>query len=109
MSGDAGDLAEAIAALRADLEEAISEGTGKNVQFALGDIELTLQLVATKHAGGKVGWSVLGVDAGVENERTHTVKLSLTPVHRAPDGTYTTVFAITDQSVAIPGVGITRP
>lgn len=76
MSAEAGDLAGAIASLRADLESAIREGQGHDVQFGLGDVELTLQLVATKHGGGKVGWSVLGVDAGVQNERTHTVKLT---------------------------------
>ena len=64
MTQETGDLAEAIAALRADLEAALAEGQGKDVQFVLGDVELTLQLVADKHAGGKIGWSVLGVDAG---------------------------------------------
>lgn len=108
MSGDAGDLAEAIAALRADLETAISEGHGKNVQFGLGEIELTLQLVATKHGGGKVGWSILGVDAGAGNERTHTIKLTLKPLQRAADGTYTADFAVASQATAVPGVGTTR-
>lgn len=108
MSRDAGDLAEAIAALRADLESAICEGRGKDVQFGLGEIELTLQLVATKRGGGKIGWSVLGVDAGAENERTHVVKLTLNPLRRAANGTYTADFAITDRTAADPGIGTTR-
>jgi hypothetical protein len=105
MSGDRGDLADAIAALRADLESAIREGQGKDVQFGLGEIELTLQLVATKHGGGKIGWSVLGVDAGAENERTHVVKLTLKPLKRAADGQYTADFAIADHAATEPGIG----
>jgi hypothetical protein len=108
MSGDAGDLVEAIAALRADLESAISDGHGKDLQFGLGEIELTLQLVVTKHGGGKIGWSVLGAEAGVENARAHTVKLTLKPLRRAADGTYTADFTIADQVAAVPGVGIRR-
>jgi Trypsin-co-occurring domain 2 len=108
MPSDAGDLANAIAALRADLESGISEGRGKDVQFGLGDIELTLQLVATKHAGGKIGWSVLGVDAGGQSERTHAVKLTLKPLRRAADGTYRTDFVIADQTADDPGIGHTR-
>ena len=108
MSAEAGDLAGAIASLRADLEKAISEGQGHDVQFGLGDVELTLQLVATKHGGGKVGWSVLGVDAGAQNERTHTVKLTLRPLKRTADGTYVEVFAITDHVTTDPGIGTTR-
>src|ERR1700685_1839532 len=95
MAGDAGDLAEAIEALRADLESAIQEGHGKNVQFGVGDIELTLQLVATKHGGGKIGWSVLGLAAGAENARTHTIKLKLTPLRLKADGTYANLVAST--------------
>jgi hypothetical protein len=110
MSGDAGDLAGAIAALRADLESAIREGDGKDVKFELGEIELTLQLIATKHGGGKVGWSVLGIDAGAESARTHAVKLTLTPRHRAADGTYTTVFAAITEPIKIsPNIGNTLP
>jgi hypothetical protein len=108
MSAEAGDLAGAIASLRADLESAITEGHGKDVQFALGDVELTLQLVATKHGGGKVGWSVLGVDAGAQQERAHTVKLTLRPRMRSEDGTYVEVFAITDRVTTDPGIGTAR-
>jgi Trypsin-co-occurring domain 2 len=109
MSGDAGDLADAIAALRSDLESAIREGQGKDVQFGLGEIELTLQLVATKYGGGKIGWSVLGVDAGAQSERTHVVKLTLKPLQRMADGTYTADFAIADRAALDPGIGGNRP
>jgi hypothetical protein len=108
MSRDVGDLAEAIAALRADVESAIVEGRGREVQFGLGEIELTLQLVATKHGGGKIGWSVLGIDAGAGNQRTHAVKLTLQPLHRMPDGGYAAKFAVADHAATEPGVGASR-
>ena len=98
MAQEVGDLTEAIAALRAGLEAALAEGQGRDVQFALGDVELTLQLVADKHAGGKIGWSVLGVDAGAKAERTHTVTLTLKPRHRKQDGTDFTVAAQADHA-----------
>lgn len=103
-----GELAEAIAALRADLEAALVEGQGKDVQFGLGDVELTLQLVADKHAGGKIGWSLLGVDAGTKSERTHSVKLVLQPQLKQTDGTYSRDFRIADKADGTPGVGVTR-
>jgi hypothetical protein len=105
---EGGDLVNAIAALRADLQDAMHEGQGKSMQFGLGDIELTLQLVAEKHGGGKIGWSILGVDAGVQSERTHIVKLTLKPQHLKADGTYTADFTITDQVDVKPGVSMNR-
>lgn len=108
MTQEAGDLAEAVAALRAGLEAAVAQGLGKAVQFGLGEVELTLQLVAEKHAGGKIGWSVLGADAGGRSERTHVVKLTLQPRYRQPDGSYSDEFTITDESDGTPGVGVSR-
>ena len=108
MSRENGDLAEAIAALRAGLEAALAEGSGKDVQFGLGDVELTLQLVADKHAGGKIGWSVLGVDAGGKSERTHSMKLVLQPRFRQKDGSYIGDFTITDRPDTAPDVGVNR-
>lgn len=108
MGQETGDLAEAVAALRAGLEAALAEGRGKDVKFDLGDVELMLQLVADKHAGGKIGWSVLGVDAGGKSERTHVVKMVLRPRYRQPNGTYSDDFTITDKSGGSPRVGESR-
>jgi hypothetical protein len=108
MAEEGGDLVKAIIALRADLQAAVAEGQGNDVQFGLGEIELTLQLVADKHAGGKIGWSVLGVDAGAKSERTHVVKLTLQPRYRQPDGTYSTDFTIAGQANEMPGIGVKR-
>lgn len=105
MTQEPGDLAEAIAALRAGLEAAVAEGQGKDVQFGLGDIELTLQIVADKHAGGKIGWSVLGADAGAKSERTHTVKLTLQPHRVRQDGTHANEFTVAGQTDGPPIVG----
>jgi Trypsin-co-occurring domain 2 len=108
MTQGIGDLAQAIAGLRVDLEAALAEGQGKDVQFGLGDVELTLQLVADKHAGGKIGWSVLGVDAGGKSERTHSLKLVLHPRFRQPDGSYRDDFTIADDSGGSAGIGVSR-
>ncbi|HEV2375456.1 MAG TPA: trypco2 family protein [Streptosporangiaceae bacterium] len=108
MAQEIGDLAEAIAALRAGLEAALAEGQGRDVQFSLGDVELTLQLVAEKHAGGKIGWSVLGADAGGRSERTHSLKLVLKPRLRQADGSYSEQGRVADQSEDAPGVGVRR-
>jgi hypothetical protein len=108
MAEEGGDLVKALAALRADLQTALAEGRGNDVQFGLGDIELTLQLVADKHAGGKIGWSVLGVDAGAKSERTHVVKLTLQPRYRQPDGSYSTDFTIAGQVDGTPDIGVNR-
>ena len=108
MAEEGGDLVKAIVALRADLQAAMAEGQGKGVQFGLGDIDLTLQLVADKHAGGKIGWSVLGIDAGAKSERTHVLKLTLQPRYRQADGTYSTDFTIAGQSDGTPAIGANR-
>ena len=105
MAEETWDLSKAIGALRADLEAALAEGKDEGVKFGLGDVELTLQLVVDKHAGGKIGWSVLGVDAGGKSERTHLVKLVLKPRYRKPDGTYEDDFTIADESDDSPGIG----
>lgn len=108
MPQETGDFAEAIGALRAGLEAALAEGRGRDVQFALGDVELTLQLVAEKHGGGKFGWSVLGVDAGGKSERTHVVKLVLKPRFRQENGTYSGDSTITDKTHGTQVVGGNR-
>jgi hypothetical protein len=43
MAEEGGDLVKALASLRADLQAAMAGGRGNDVQFGLGEIELTLQ------------------------------------------------------------------
>ena len=83
---DMGDLPEAIAALRADLETAMAEGNDRPLQFELGVVELTLQVEAVRRAGGKIGWSLLGVEGSRDVTNTHTVTLTLQPASRTPGG-----------------------
>ena len=108
MTQETGDLAEAIAALRADLEAALAEGQGKDVQFVLGDVELTLQLVADKHAGGED--RLVGPRGGRrgKSERTHSVRLVLQPRFRSKDGTYRGHGRIADTTDWDPRVGVNR-
>jgi hypothetical protein len=105
MDNKSWDLPQAITALRADLQQAISEGTSEEIQFDVGDIELTLQLVVTTKADGKIGWSVLGVGAGREADRSHAVKLTLRPHHAAADGATKRKLTITGQSAGEPQFG----
>lgn len=72
-------LPQAIGALRESLEAALEKGQGKQLQFGLGDIELTLKLAAVRDGQGRITWSVLGPDAGDPPEQPHTAKLTLRP------------------------------
>ena len=77
-------LAEAIKALRTELLTAIVEGTDKDLRFALGPIDLELQLEVSKEAGGEAGIKFWVLSVGGKGSRssgaTHTVRLTLTPV-----------------------------
>ena len=79
-------LADAVRALRRELQEAIRQGEGEDLQFALGPVELELHLSISKDWEGQ-GGSPLGHHDRRRTEpdpaETHTVKLSLTPVTAA--------------------------
>jgi hypothetical protein len=79
-------LASAIEVLRAELVEAVKAGEGEEIQFALGRVELELQVAAENKVDGNAGikfWLVsLGGGAARSSGSTHTVHLSLTPVRR---------------------------
>lgn len=82
-------LAQAVRALRRELVEAVREGQEEDLRFALGPIELELQLEIAREAGGEAGikfWvvSVAGKGA-LSSTTTHTVKLTLTPVSGSGD------------------------
>jgi hypothetical protein len=93
-------LAEAIEGLRNDLQEAVERGLKKRLRFMLSPIELTLNVVATQEANGKIGWKVLEVGGSVDRETTQELKLTLTPSWHADDGTVLTAqqFTIAAQS-----------
>jgi hypothetical protein len=83
-------LAGAIRALRSELQEAIRAGDGEELRFALGPVELELQVQAAWEGGGKAGikfWLVsIGAKGGRSSEATHTLRVSLTPVRVGVDG-----------------------
>lgn len=77
-------LAEAIANLRAELQEAIAAGAGEELRFELGEVvlELDVALTASGEVKGKVSaWKVLTAEASAELARasTHRLTLTLTP------------------------------
>lgn len=77
-------LSEAIRALRRELVEAVREGEGEELRFALGPVELELQLEVSKEAGGEASIAFWLVTVGAKGSRTqattHTVSLTLTPI-----------------------------
>ena len=81
-------LSDAIRDLRNELIEARNAGDGKSLKFEIEDIELELQMVSTiKGKGGaKIGWGILGAEAGIEDSsaRTHRLKFKM---KLAPDET----------------------
>jgi Trypsin-co-occurring domain 2 len=83
-------LAQAIRALRAELVEAVRQGKDEEVKFALGPVELELQVQVSKEAGGEAGIAFWLVTIGGRGSRTsgttHTVKLSLSPVDASGAG-----------------------
>ncbi len=76
-------LAEAIRALRSELTAAMAEGTGQELRFELGQVEMEFLLEVQKEAGAEAGvkfWVVnLGGKGSVSSGSTHRVTLALTP------------------------------
>jgi Trypsin-co-occurring domain 2 len=76
-------LADGIRALRRELVAAVAEGEGEQVRFALGPVELELQVEMARERGGEGGIKFWVVSLGGKGSRssgaTHTVRLSLTP------------------------------
>jgi hypothetical protein len=77
-------LATAVRALRAELVDAVRQAEGEELLFALGPVELELQVEVSKEARGEAGikfWLVsIGGSGSQSSATTHTVKLSLSPV-----------------------------
>lgn len=77
-------LASAIRVLRQQLQDAVREGAGEELRFALGAVELELHVEAAHEGGGDGGikfWLVsVGAKASRSSGTSHTVRLSLTPV-----------------------------
>lgn len=77
-------LSEAIASLRAELQQAMDEGVGQPLRFLVSSIDVELEVALTTKMSGKASaglWKVLTAEAGAEHgrSRTHRIKLSLSP------------------------------
>jgi hypothetical protein len=90
-------LAAAIATLRQELLRAGESGEGSDMRFRISSIDVSLQVAATKEGSGKIGWTILGLGASYESATTQTLRLTLEPLWRKPDGSYTSDFAVSDQ------------
>ncbi|MDR7161736.1 trypco2 family protein [Arthrobacter sp. BE255] len=84
------DLAEAIEALRSQLNEAMEKSPETGLRFRPGPVELTVQAALTKNVVGKAGIRWWLIEAGGEASRqsaiTQTLKISLQPVQVNPRG-----------------------
>ena len=77
-------LAQAVAALREELADAMGQGAGAQVQFAVGPIDLEFQIEVGREAGasGKIRFWVVeaGAEGKVSSVTTQLVKVHLEPV-----------------------------
>ncbi|MFF7976840.1 trypco2 family protein [Streptomyces sp. NPDC007905] len=82
------ELAAAVAALRDELTEAAARGSGQEITFRVGPIELEFAVELRQDVKAKAGfkaWVVSGDgEAGAAWGRAHRVKVALTP--QGPDG-----------------------
>lgn len=82
-------LAATIQALRTELLHALEQSQGEDLRFALGPVELDLQLTISQEGSKEAGikfWVVSAGATGSSSETTtHTVRLTLTPVGETGD------------------------
>lgn len=80
-------LADAIKALRADLNAAMAEGADDPLRFRLGPVEMEFLVTLTKEAGANAGVRFWVVEAGAKGSltsaSTHRLKLQMQPVDRS--------------------------
>lgn len=95
-------LASAIEALRGELAEAIRSGEGEELRFALGTVELELQVTVEKQVEGSAGIKFWLVSAGgggkAGTASAQKIKLSLTATRTTPDGIQSPVLVGSKQS-----------
>jgi hypothetical protein len=83
MTDAAVGLADAVRALRAELNRAIEQGRDEALRFELGKVEMEFGLEIGKESAGDAGirfWVVsLGAKHGRTSAATHRVTIELTP------------------------------
>ncbi|WP_454853782.1 trypco2 family protein [Promicromonospora soli] len=89
--GEGVPVANAIEALRSELEAAMDAGKGSRLRFEATAIEVELQATVTlgAEAGAGVKWWLVDASAKGSAERatTQTIRLTLTPKVASDDGT----------------------
>ncbi len=100
-SGEIG-LADAVAAIREELQAATVNGAGEELQFTVGPVELEFTVVLRTDATVKSGFRawVVSADAevGLGRERTQRIALTLTP--RLADGRDVSVHGAWERPTA---------
>jgi hypothetical protein len=80
------ELADAVAAVREELMSAAGRGSGQEIAFAVGPIEMEFTVELRADAKAKAGFKAwvmsADVEAGVARGRSHRVKVTLTPKGR---------------------------
>jgi len=83
------ELSRMLVSLRKELGAAQQEGDGKDIKFAIDDIELELQLTVTEEVGGEAGvkfWVVNAETSGkVTSQSIQKIKLNLKPESLKPE------------------------
>ena len=78
------ELGEAISAIRAGIEQALTDGASSAVKFELGPVELELAATVHKDASGSVKVALLPWSASAKGEvsvdHTQRIKLTLQPI-----------------------------
>ena len=86
MAEDWVGLADAITALRRELNTAMSAGKSDDLRFGLGPVELEFLLEVKRDGGGEAGVRfgvvTVGVKGDMSKASTHRVKLVLQPQDR---------------------------
>ena len=79
-AGDFVSLADAVAALREQLSEAISAPAAEGPRLTIDEIEMEFSVEAIVGADGQVNFGVVGIGAGrVGNSASHRVRIGLRP------------------------------
>ncbi|TSB28314.1 hypothetical protein OG422_26850 [Streptomyces sp. NBC_01525] len=90
------ELSSVIRDLRDELEQAVAAAEGEALRFELGTIELevSVALERTGHAGAKVKFWVMetGADATVATTSTQRLTLALRPTLTGPDGSGSSAY-----------------
>ncbi|WP_052863787.1 trypco2 family protein [Streptomyces niger] len=77
-------LADAVAAVRGELQQAVAEGAGQAIRFTTGPVELEFTVAVNLDARAKVRVMVLpwsaDVQASYARGATHRLKVTLQPV-----------------------------